>query len=202
MVEPVARLVCQRAPEFAAGPVAGGAAAEERHVDADVRQVDVRDLFLSVKQLFHVIVVDQQHAFGADDFDARAVAERRIVRRQRRAHVAAHQRAVVQRHHGVGDIVAVVAGFADHALLPARQHFAHRVARQPPVDEVDEIRERIHHRRGMRVALQLCEHLRARVVDAQRNAGDPPQPPLHHLLLGQQVAPLEAAAVAHVQAAR
>src|SRR3989442_2240986 len=85
------------------------------------------------------------------------------------------------------------------SLLPARENLGHVRALEHPVHEIDVIGERVHDRGRAGVALEHGERLRARVVDARACADDPADSPLHHLLLGDQVALLVAPAVADAQ---
>src|SRR5260221_6515551 len=83
MIEPGARFVGDRSPELAECPVARRSALHGHHVDRVIGQLDARNALLAVHQLIGVIVVEDHHAFGAEHFQARRVAERRILFRQR-----------------------------------------------------------------------------------------------------------------------
>ena len=111
------------------------------------------------------------------------------------------QRAVGERHHCVSDVVAIEAGLADGARLTARPHLDHRIVRHLPAEQIDKVSQRIDHRRRMRIALQHLEYLRARIVDARRQARHAAETPESNLLFDGQVTPFEAAAVTDVQAA-
>ena len=91
--------------------------------------------------------------------------------------------AVGQRYHGVGDVIAIETGFAYGAALAARPHFNRRVIGHPPAEHIDEVRQRIHHRRRMRIALQHLEHLGARIVDARRQPRHAAKTPERNLFL-------------------
>ena len=155
MIEPGARLVGDRSPELAERPVARRAALQEHHVDHVVRQIDVRDAGLGVHQLVGVVVVEDDHAAGADQLDPRRMAERRIFLRQRVAHPEIDHRAVVVGEHRVAHVRhVVVAGRLQHADLAARVNLDQGAAFEQPVHQVDVVGERVDHRRRVRIALR------------------------------------------------
>ena len=148
-----------------------------------------------------MIVVDDHGAFGAEQLDAVGLAERRIVGRQRVADAEVDHRAVGEGHDRPGHVVRAVAGLLEDAVLAARHHLDRPVAFEEPAHQVDVVGQHVEHRRGVRIALEDRERLRARVVDARRAADDLAEPAVQHLLLGAQEAFLVAAAVADAQVA-
>ena len=199
--EPGARLVAERAPEIADRPVAGGVAAEERHVDGVIRHIGVRDALVRIEQMIEMIVVDDHRAIGAQDLDPVGLAERRIAGRQRIAHAEIDHRAVGEGDDRPGDVMRAEAGLLENSGLAARNDLDRPVSLQEPAHQVHIICEHVEHRRGVRVTLKNCKSLRPRIVDPRQAADHAPEPPLDHLLLGAQEALLVAPAVADAQIA-
>ena len=94
-----------------------------------------------------------------------------------------------------------VTGLLEYTVLSACHHLDWPVAFQEPAHEIDVIGEHVEHRRRMRIALENCEGLRARIVDTRHAADDLAETAVPHLLLGAQEALLVAAAVADPQLA-
>ncbi|NDC89520.1 MAG: hypothetical protein EB075_12095, partial [Bacteroidetes bacterium] len=86
--------------------VAGGIAAEESHVYRVVRHIGVRDTAVRIQHMVHVVVVDQHGTFGAQQFDAVGLAQRRVFGGQGVAHAEVD-------HCTVGAIEAAVLGARD-----------------------------------------------------------------------------------------
>ena len=178
-IEPGARLVAERPPEIAHGPIAGGVAAEERHIERMAGHVRMRNAFLGKDQMLHVVVVDDHGAVGAEQLDAIRLALRRIIRRQRVADAEIDHGAVGEGDDRPGHVVGAIAGVAKNAGLAARHDFDRPVALEEPAHQVDVIGEHVEHRRGVRIALEDGESLGARIIDARQAAADVAEPAVH-----------------------
>ena len=123
------------------------------------------------------------------------------LRRQRVADAEIDHRAIGERHDRPGRVVRAVAGVPENAVLAARHDFHRPIALQEPAHQVHVIGEHVQHRRGVGIALEDGESLRARVVDPRESADHLPEAAVDHLLLGPEKAFLVAAAVADAQLA-
>ena len=65
-----------------------------------------------IQQVVHMIVVDDHGAFGAQQFQAVGLAERRIARGQGVADAEIDHGAVGEGHDGPGDVMGLVTGVA------------------------------------------------------------------------------------------
>ena len=64
-IQPRARLIAERSPEIAHGPIARGIAAEECQIDRMTGHVRMRNAFLGKNHMLHVVVVNDHGAVGA-----------------------------------------------------------------------------------------------------------------------------------------
>ena len=148
-----------------------------------------------------MIVVDDHRPLGAEQLQTVGLAERGIARRQRVADPEIDHRAIGKREDRPGHVVGAVAGLLENAVLRPRHDLDGPVAFEKPAHQIDIIGEHIEHRRGVRVALENGECLRAGIVDARHAADDSAETAVPHLLLGAQEALFVAAAIADAKLA-